>query len=282
VGRQGPRKAVASRVTGRPCIGSPTPSFRPQPAAVGLSMSDFRRRRGALGRSVRAVSLLGLVALFLAACASLGLTSANPTDTLEPDILQAMEFRSNSGLQADSDWVRRVAGDPAAQPARKLYGIPLMPAEVLVLEARAANADELRPIVRAYGERHPSEYGGAPDLVPCASDRQIKGHCIRGSLHSGGRRDTVSPVVDAFPDSGLDSIPTKSVGIPRRGGTLAAGVPPGNSAPTRRGSNPDQPRDLPRFRRRRLQHQGRVRRAAHGPAGPPLRDGARQPRRDRA
>jgi Rrf2 family protein len=36
-------------------------------------------------------------------------------------------------------------------------------------------------------------------------------------------------VVDASAGSGLDSIPTKSPGIPRRGGLLAAGVPLGNS-----------------------------------------------------
>ncbi len=40
-------------------------------------------------------------------------------------------------------------------------------------------------------------------------------------------------VVDAPASSGLDSIPTKSVGFPRRGGLLAAGVPPGNLRPTR-------------------------------------------------
>ena len=45
--------------------------------------------------------------------------------------------------------------------------------------------------------------------------------------------------VDAFHGEGLDSIPRKTVGIPRRGGSLAAGVPLGNSgrlrheAPTR-------------------------------------------------
>ena len=47
-------------------------------------------------------------------------------------------------------------------------------------------------------------------------------------------------VVDAFADFGLNSIPTKSLGIPRRGGPLAAGVPPGNSGIVARPAHEDQ------------------------------------------
>ena len=92
---------------------------------------------------------------------------------------------------------------------------------------------------------------------------------------------TTPRVVDAAAGSGLDSIPTKSLGITgrRRRGTVPPAI---HAAHARRGHTPDHARDLPRIRRRRLQHEGRVRRAAHGPARPALRDGTREPRGDRA
>lgn len=77
--------------------------------------------------------------------------------TLDPEIARAMDFREQYGLRADRVWAEEVARDPTATLE---YGVPLLPSEAAELGRRAAEAEELVPILQAYGAANSDEFGG--------------------------------------------------------------------------------------------------------------------------
>lgn len=77
--------------------------------------------------------------------------------TLDPGIAKAMDFREQYGLRADRVWAEQVARDPTATLE---YGVPLLPSETAELRRRAAEAEKLIPIIRAYGAANVEEFGG--------------------------------------------------------------------------------------------------------------------------
>jgi hypothetical protein len=107
--------------------------------------------------------LLAIVAISLGAlaCSPSGPTRG-PTqaavETPSPAELEAIRFRTESGLRADLDYVRAVAADPSA--SSRDFSVPLLPAEIAELNARAANADAISGAIQAYADLHPSDFGG--------------------------------------------------------------------------------------------------------------------------
>lgn len=115
-------------------------------------------RRCLLAGSLAAVTLLGgaCQAAWPSSPGSTGLASSSP----DPHLAPAIDFRKRFGLRSDEGWVRDVASQPTAQRAVERYGVPLMPFESAELDARAATAEDIRPVLEAYGEKHPDEFGG--------------------------------------------------------------------------------------------------------------------------
>jgi hypothetical protein len=71
---------------------------------------------------------------------------------------EAVRFRSTFGLRADKPWVLAAFNDPTATSTE--FGVPLFSSEVRDLEGRAANADAVLPLVRAYGMGYPDRFAG--------------------------------------------------------------------------------------------------------------------------
>jgi hypothetical protein len=107
--------------------------------------------------------LIAIAALaFGASSCSSAAPSPAPTQTAietpSPAELDAIRFRTESGLRADLDFVRAVAANPAASTSE--YSVPLLPAEIADLNARAANADAVQEVVKEYTDLHPSDFAG--------------------------------------------------------------------------------------------------------------------------
>jgi hypothetical protein len=110
--------------------------------------------------------VLRLLAIVAIAFGALACSPSGPTpgqtqsavETPSPAELEAIRFRTESGLRADLDYVRVVAADPSA--SSREFSVPLMPAEIAELNARAANADAIRGAIQAYADLHPSDFGG--------------------------------------------------------------------------------------------------------------------------
>jgi hypothetical protein len=107
--------------------------------------------------------LIAIAALAVAAAAcSASAPSPAPTqvaiETPSPAELEAIRFRTDSGLRADLDYVRMVAADPSA--SSRQFSVPLLPTEIAELNDRAANADAIREAIQEYADLHPSEFGG--------------------------------------------------------------------------------------------------------------------------
>ena len=108
---------------------------------------------------------LRLVAIALIGLAAIGCTSTPspaPTEAAiaapTADELDAIRLRTEFGLRADLAYVRAVAGNPAASSAE--FSIPLLPAEIAELNARAANADAIVEAINAYADLHKTEFAG--------------------------------------------------------------------------------------------------------------------------
>jgi hypothetical protein len=88
---------------------------------------------------------------------------ASPAPSLGPttaELAKAIDFRLVFGLRADEAWIRAIAADPRAQDGERIYGVPLLPAEVEDMLARSREADQIAPIIRAYGMLDPLSWGG--------------------------------------------------------------------------------------------------------------------------
>lgn len=111
----------------------------------------------------RATILAFTVCLAAAGCAPPAPTGSSsslaaPTPSLPGDIAAAIDVREQYGLRSDVDYVRQVATNPHA--TADVLGIPLLPAEVADLRARAADRSRLWSTVEAYGKQHPAEWAG--------------------------------------------------------------------------------------------------------------------------
>ncbi|MHB8892650.1 MAG: hypothetical protein ACYC65_11470 [Candidatus Limnocylindrales bacterium] len=71
------------------------------------------------------------------------------------------DFRASFGLRDDVLYVRSVAADPSASDGQALYGVPLLPSEVVDLQQRQAESNRVVPVVTDYGERYPDQWAGA-------------------------------------------------------------------------------------------------------------------------
>jgi hypothetical protein len=78
----------------------------------------------------------------------------------EGEITEAVAFRQQYGLRADSMFVRAVAIDPAAQAGLIEFGVPLLPYELADLLSRHWDPDLLAQ-VRGYGLLFPDDFAGA-------------------------------------------------------------------------------------------------------------------------
>ncbi len=81
-----------------------------------------------------------------------------PSPTLPPEIAAAIEVRALYGLKNDEGYVRSVAANPTA--TSDVLGIPLLPAEVAELRARAEDRARVISTVEAYGQRHEDTWAG--------------------------------------------------------------------------------------------------------------------------
>jgi hypothetical protein len=110
--------------------------------------------------------LLRLIAIVVVAVGAIACTpsGSTPAPTLaavatpSPAELEAIRFRTSVGLRADLDYIRAVAADPSASSTK--YSVPLLPAEIVELDSRVANADAIRDAIKEYADLHPSEFGG--------------------------------------------------------------------------------------------------------------------------
>jgi hypothetical protein len=112
-------------------------------------------------RSRVALALVIALGSWAAACsATPGATPAAPevVETASPDEAEAIRFRETFGLRTDVAYVRSVAADPASSSVD--YAVPLMPAEIAELEARVANTEAVRDVIRRYADAHQDEFAG--------------------------------------------------------------------------------------------------------------------------
>jgi len=125
------------------------------------SNGPHRRLRRSASASLRVTVLAVVAGLVVGACAapvpppSTGATSPDPA-TLGYEF----EFRALYGLRRDPDYIWAVAENPASAVGVRECGVPLMPAEVLELKARASNTAQVFSVVETYGERHPNDWAG--------------------------------------------------------------------------------------------------------------------------
>lgn len=107
----------------------------------------LRRERSRLARSVA-------LCLTLAAVLAPSAAAADPTDPVR----EAQRFRTAVGLPADIGTVTRLMADPSVDQRR--FGVPLTPAELRELNARAEAGSEV-PIIQSYGEERAADaYAG--------------------------------------------------------------------------------------------------------------------------
>jgi hypothetical protein len=85
-------------------------------------------------------------------------TAGVAIETPSPDDLDAIRFRTSVGLRADVPYIRAVAANPAA--SSRDFGVPLLPAELAELNARATNTDAVLATIQAYTAMHPGEFAG--------------------------------------------------------------------------------------------------------------------------
>jgi hypothetical protein len=106
------------------------------------------------------LAVIGVVTWILAACGSAvgGTPSASIVETPSPNEAEAIRFRTSAGFRADVPYVRLVAASADASSLE--FSIPLLPAEIAELNARAANADAVRDAIDAYTRAHPDEFAG--------------------------------------------------------------------------------------------------------------------------
>jgi hypothetical protein len=129
-------------------------------------------KRSSLERPSQWWALTALSFAFVAAAAACSTTmpsapatstqrSIQPTQAvpLDPDIVEAIQFREQYGLRADEAWVRSVAADPAAI-IDEAYGVPLLPAEVADLQSRHW-PNTLITQLREYGLQFPEDFAMA-------------------------------------------------------------------------------------------------------------------------
>jgi hypothetical protein len=104
-----------------------------------------------------------LAALALTGCASSPVASPSPSPSVAAvasatdEELHWIAWRVDAGLRADLEYVRSVAADPSA---RMDFSIPLLPFEISELNARMANADEVRELILHEAELAPNSYCG--------------------------------------------------------------------------------------------------------------------------
>jgi hypothetical protein len=86
------------------------------------------------------------------------IAAPTPSPTLPPEIAAAIEVRALYGLKNDEGYVRSVAANPTA--TTDVLGIPLLPAEVAELRARAKDRARVNSTVEAYGKQHEDTWAG--------------------------------------------------------------------------------------------------------------------------
>lgn len=155
------------------------------------------------GRSSLALMVcVGLLATLVLGCGDAARSLADPQPSVaatpspnpwltEANIARAIDFRTSFGLRADEAWVRRVAADPAANPRKSRYGIPLTPSEVAELVARAATTGALTDVVQAYGVDHPDDFVDV--FVDAAQGRVIAQFAREIERHEAALRKLVAP-----------------------------------------------------------------------------------------
>ena len=85
-------------------------------------------------------------------------TAAVAIETPSPADHDAIRFRTSVGLRADLPYIRAVAANPAA--SSRDFGVPLLPAELAELNARASNADAVLTTIQGYAAMHPDDFAG--------------------------------------------------------------------------------------------------------------------------
>lgn len=125
------------------------------------------RGRGTMPSLRRGLTVLLPIALLIGCLPVAGPTpitgsgmpaTGSPTGTVRTlDLANAIKFRTKYGLRADEFYVRSVFDDPTAT---NVFGTPLLPQEVAILNARALSADEVATVVKEYGRSVPDRYGG--------------------------------------------------------------------------------------------------------------------------
>jgi hypothetical protein len=174
-----------------------------------------------------------------------GLVSAEGTQAVD----DAIRFRTDLGLDADSAYVLHVATDPKASSSA--YGIPLLPAEQADLDARGQLQRQLWPL-EDYIADHPQEIAGiwldqqhgqlvvvqqtgsvalsspAADLVPAGATVRIQQVTFSHDLLAGVAA-AISSDIKAL---GGQGIPVVSVGIDVPNNLVKVGLNPVSAAAT--------------------------------------------------
>jgi hypothetical protein len=136
-----------------------------------MALMHRQRRAGPVAATL-------LAALLAAACSSAGhgapTVSADPPDQPRPacagrvnqqrldpttpeQIQAAIRFRREHGLQADLPYVLSMACLPGADVG---FGVPLSAAEIAEFGRRGRTTHAMMPVVQAYADQHPDEFGG--------------------------------------------------------------------------------------------------------------------------
>jgi hypothetical protein len=125
-------------------------------------VASYRRQAMIALRSAAVAVSLMMVLLGVGCGSPPAVPSGDPatiaaTPELDSATAAAVHFRTSFGLRADLDYIRAVAVDKTASTE---FGVPLLPAEVVEIQRRAANADRVVPIVNRYAADHPEAFGG--------------------------------------------------------------------------------------------------------------------------
>ena len=110
--------------------------------------------------TTRLIGILAALLLVVACSAQTSSTPESAAPAIPPAVVaDAIRFRQAFGLRADEAWVVLVELDPRSSD--EPFGVRLMPNEIAGMEARARNAEAVVPVVVAYGQEHPDDFGGA-------------------------------------------------------------------------------------------------------------------------
>lgn len=107
------------------------------------------------------LSLLLLLVCVTSACGDRSVSPSVAAITPSPSqMADARRFREAFGLQADDEWIARVANDPSSKQGLVQFAVPLLPSELTDLVARTRAYTDAGPLILNYAATVPDDWYG--------------------------------------------------------------------------------------------------------------------------